>query len=328
MRNTRNTAGRRNWSAAAAVAAAITIPLASLTTASPAIAAGPGAETSATSVAEALSGAAASKVAAPAAAAATADDAAVTSGSVTVSVPRNASDGVNIGVSGTTISVQLPDAASASGAVALDTGAITYPSATSVANTVVPTDSGAQLLTTLSSADAPTSYSYDIASTDGSTVAVADDGSALVIAPSGEVVLRAEAPWAVDARGKAVPTHYEIDGNKLIQVVDHTEGDYAYPIVADPRLDSGVGWTSILFNRHETETIASSGIVALGGATAACGVGGPVGVAACSIAAAAIGATAVYAKDNGQCVGLSFWGAPGTPVFGWNPFLHNGADCN
>ncbi|MCJ1706550.1 hypothetical protein [Microbacterium sp. VKM Ac-2923] len=322
------TEGRRSWSIAAAVAAAITIPLASLTAASPATAAETGAEMSATSVADALSGAAASKVAVPTAAAATAEDAAVSSGSVTVSVPRNAVDGVDIGLNDTTISVQLPRAADAGGAVVLDTGAITYPSATSVANTVVPTDSGAQLLTTLSSTEAPTSYAYDIASTDGSTVAVADDGSALVIATSGEVLLRAEAPWAVDARGTAVPTHYELDGNKLVQVVDHTRGDYAYPIVADPRLDSGIGWKSILFNRHETETIASSGIVALGGATAACGVGGPVGVAACSIAAAAIGATAVYAKDNGPCVGLSFWGAPGTAVFGWNPFLHNGADCN
>lgn len=322
------TEGRRSWSVAAAVAAAITIPLASLTAALPATAAETGAGMSATSVADALSGAAASKVAVPAAAAATAEDAAVISGSVTVSVPRNAIDGVDIGLNDATISVQLPGAADAGGAVVLDTGAITYPSATSVANTVVPTDSGAQLLTTLSSVEAPTLYAYDIASTDGSTVALADDGSALVIAPSGEVLLRAEAPWAVDARGAAVPTHYELDGNKLVQVVDHTRGDYAYPIVADPRLDSGIGWTSILFNRHETETIASSGIVALGGATAACGVGGPVGVAACSIAAAAIGATAVYAKDNGQCVGLSFWGAPGTPVFGWNPFLHNGADCN
>lgn len=328
MRNRRNTAGRRNWSAAAAVAAALTIPLASLTAALPATAAEPGAETSATSVAEALSGAAASKVAAPATSAATAEDAAVTNGSVTVSVPRNATDGVDIGLGGTTISVQLPEADSASGAVALDTGAITYPSSTSVANTVVPTDTGAQLLTTLSSAEAPTTYAYDIASTDGATVAVADDGSALVIAPSGEVLLHAAAPWAVDANGTSVPTHYELDGNQLVQVVDHTGGDYAYPIVADPRLDSGVGWTSILFNRHETQTIASAGIVALGGATAACGVGGPVAIAACSVAAAAIGATAVYANDNGQCVGLSFWGAPGTPVFGWNPFLHNGADCN
>ena len=39
-----------------------------------------------------------------------------------------------------------------------------------------------------------------------------------------------------------------------------------------------------------------------------------------------LASTAIYARDNGQCVGLSFWGAP--PVVGWNPFLHNGADCN
>lgn len=39
-------------------------------------------------------------------------------------------------------------------------------------------------------------------------------------------------PWSVDANGTALPTHYETDGNTLIQVVD-TEGA-AFPVVSDP----------------------------------------------------------------------------------------------
>jgi hypothetical protein len=305
---------------------AVTLSLTSLSTPLSASAAGDESDTPASATEEALAGPAAPLVAEPVEANATADDAAVTDGTISVTVPRDPSNGVQLVLDSGTISVQLPSGEDASNAVELDSGAITYPSDTGVANTVIPLDDGAQLLTTISSPNAPTSFSYDFGVSDDGTAAVTDDGSALVLASSGEVLLRAAAPWAVDANGVSVPTHYEVRDTELIQVVDHTSGEFAYPIVADPRLDSGIGWTSLLFNRHETATIASAGLVGLGGFTAACGVGGPVAIAACSLAAAALGATAVYANDNGQCVGLSFWGV--APYAGWNPFLHNGADCN
>lgn len=41
--------------------------------------------------------------------------------------------------------------------------------------------------------------------------------------------------WAKDANGNAIATHYEISGDTLTQVVDHSGTD-AYPIVADPWL--------------------------------------------------------------------------------------------
>lgn len=45
------------------------------------------------------------------------------------------------------------------------------------------------------------------------------------------------APWAVDAVGRALPTHFEVQGQSLRQVVDTT--DAAYPIVMDPTVVSG-----------------------------------------------------------------------------------------
>lgn len=48
-------------------------------------------------------------------------------------------------------------------------------------------------------------------------------------------------PWAHDAAGKAVPTHYEIDGTTLVQVVEHKGGNYSYGITADPHW----GWVHI-----------------------------------------------------------------------------------
>ncbi|WP_315636676.1 MULTISPECIES: hypothetical protein [Microbacterium] len=47
--------------------------------------------------------------------------------------------------------------------------------------------------------------------------------------------------WAKDAAGNDVPTHYELAGNTLTQVVEHeelTEGQY--PVVADPAYRRGM----------------------------------------------------------------------------------------
>lgn len=39
---------------------------------------------------------------------------------------------------------------------------------------------------------------------------------------------------AVPATADDVPTHYEVHGSTLTQIVDHTGGRFAYPVVADP----------------------------------------------------------------------------------------------
>lgn len=43
-------------------------------------------------------------------------------------------------------------------------------------------------------------------------------------------------PWAKDANGRSVPTHFEANGSTLVQVVDHRNRGFQYPIVADPWL--------------------------------------------------------------------------------------------
>ena len=50
-----------------------------------------------------------------------------------------------------------------------------------------------------------------------------------------EVVVNRVAPaWARDADGKPVPTRYELRGSDLVQVVEHTTGNFRYPVTADP----------------------------------------------------------------------------------------------
>ncbi|WP_457254699.1 hypothetical protein [Pedococcus sp. P5_B7] len=62
------------------------------------------------------------------------------------------------------------------------------------------------------------------------------------------------APWAVDAVGRALPTHFEVRGQSLRQVVDTT--DAVYPVVMDPTVTSGWYYFTpvayIKFNWSET----------------------------------------------------------------------------
>ncbi|USR79688.1 hypothetical protein [Arcanobacterium pinnipediorum] len=62
------------------------------------------------------------------------------------------------------------------------------------------------------------------------------------------------APWAIDTKGMEVPTYYTIEGNAVIQHVEHRGADVTYPVVADPWLGfdlistarwehRGEGWT-------------------------------------------------------------------------------------
>ena len=62
-------------------------------------------------------------------------------------------------------------------------------------------------------------------------------------------VLAVPAPWAKDAVGTAVSTHFETDGESLTQVVDHqTNTAVAYPVVADPIwfvIAPGIFWWAV-----------------------------------------------------------------------------------
>ncbi|MFJ8896797.1 hypothetical protein ACIRCZ_19600 [Leifsonia sp. NPDC102414] len=176
----------------------------------------------------------------------------------------------------------------------------------------------------LANSSAPSSYRFAIgAAGDDLTLSAEHDGSILVHDSAGKLVNIILPAWAIDADGRPLPTIYTINGTTLTQHID-TAGA-RFPVVADPSYGCGVGWCSLYFNKSETRDIATSGFTALGGAAAACAIGGAVAVAACALAAASIGATAQYAQNHKQCVGLSFWGVP--PLVGWNPFTYTGPQC-
>lgn len=86
----------------------------------------------------------------------------------------------------------------------------------------------------IDSADAPETYEFRF---DGaSTLRPAPDGSIEVRDLLGNVAQTVAPPWALDADGKSVPTHFEVEGTKLTQIIEHRGRDYEYGIVADPEI--------------------------------------------------------------------------------------------
>lgn len=103
----------------------------------------------------------------------------------------------------------------------------------SVETVVVPRDGGTsiQYFTIIDKSSDPSEFSFVFEGFDldvgvDGLVATANNGDEWRLAPA----------WAKDANGRAVPSRFELRGETLVQVVDHTKADYAYPIVADPFL--------------------------------------------------------------------------------------------
>lgn len=98
-------------------------------------------------------------------------------------------------------------------------------------------DGSVQIITVIERADAPENYTF-VLNLDGGLTLVPDVGSGAVqiLDVAGEYAGSVAPPWAYDASGDPVPTHFEINGNELVQIVNHSADDFDYPITADPYL--------------------------------------------------------------------------------------------
>lgn len=93
--------------------------------------------------------------------------------------------------------------------------------------------------------EAPERFDYEFPGVDEIILDEATGMAFLFSVVEGEWTLvgGVDIPWAVDAQGTPVPTHYEALGNRLTQVVEHRAGDFAYPVTADPSWwDNVKGW--------------------------------------------------------------------------------------
>ncbi len=105
----------------------------------------------------------------------------------------------------------------------------------------------------------------------GGRMWVDPDGSVTVVDADGNPVSTVAAPWAYDADGTPIPTHFEIRDGHLVQVVD-TVGieNILYPILADPpsggeNIATGREMTAIpLYNGQDAISGQPGGIAVVG----------------------------------------------------------------
>ncbi|GAA1112529.1 hypothetical protein GCM10009582_07570 [Arthrobacter flavus] len=102
------------------------------------------------------------------------------------------------------------------------------------------TSSGSQSIIKIESAAAAKEYRFPLEVPEGAVARVLADGAVEISAEDGSALGSVQAPWAIDANGRSVPTSFEIEGNTLVQTVEHNSTT-AFPVVADP--STVWGWT-------------------------------------------------------------------------------------
>jgi hypothetical protein len=197
---------------------------------------------------------------------------AATGANLAVHVPAKLADGVTLGDQAHRVTIMAPGARNAGRATIVAHGATAYSGSNGSANAVIPTeDGGAQFLTVINGRRAPTKYTYDL---DGGRATLLPNGGAMVTS-GGKATGVVLPPWARDANGKPVPSHFEVsgDGQHLTQVVDHRGGNVRYPITADPSFRWYWNGVVVTLSRGETAAVAISGSQALIPLLAVPGVG-------------------------------------------------------
>lgn len=137
-----------------------------------------------------------------------------------------------------TIAITLPEEADVNPGVESGDGMVSYSSMKDSGVSVVaeaPDGNSVRLNTVLESAEAPNTLTYHLDLPDNAVLTLNEDGS--IAALDGDTWLAGvAAPWAKDANGNDLPTHYELVGNGSFSQVIETNDTTAYPVVADPWL--------------------------------------------------------------------------------------------
>jgi hypothetical protein len=157
-------------------------------------------------------------------------------GAVQVEVPWHALDGVSLQSSFGSISIGLPFASQAKRASLIDEGLAVFDNLNGTFTApVIKADGSVAITSVIKGADAANRLEYRFGLPKGVRLLLdSSSGAVNAVDGQGRWVAGVAAPWARDSRGADVPTHFEVKGNSLIQVVDTRSNAFVYPIVADP----------------------------------------------------------------------------------------------
>jgi len=225
------------------------------------------------------------------------------------------------------ISIGVPAVVAGSELALADGGSGVFTDPDGATDVVVqPLESGVRIETVINGPNSPTAYEYALG--EGIIPILNGDGSVDLVVSSGGIsfgVAHVDKPWAIDGAGARVPTHFSVNGSKLVQVVTHTGRGVQYPVVADPafQADCGIVTCTVRFDRARTYWLASHPserdlVLALGCLTLA-GIGGEIGGLVCGAIAAVIYYHANKAADyyaQGKCYGYRY--PISNPPLGWS----------
>ena len=147
-----------------------------------------------------------------------------------VAIPSSAEDDAVVETAAGEVTMSIP----AVGEAEVDGPTALYEGAEEgISVALQPAAGGLRALVHIDSAQAPERYEFEMGG-DVATLELMPDGSVVALNADDEVLAVAPEPWALDANGVSVPTHYEISGTTLTQIVEHKDGNFSYGIVADP----------------------------------------------------------------------------------------------
>lgn len=110
------------------------------------------------------------------------------------------------------------------------------------------TDEGVRIHTVSNSAESPVEFNYQVELPSGGKLDLLKNGAVAVLDAEGGLRGGFAPPWALDRANQPVPTHYELRGATVVQVVEHRSPSVLYPVVADPwlwkDLISSASWAS------------------------------------------------------------------------------------
>jgi hypothetical protein len=173
-----------------------------------------------------------------------------------LTVPVDPATGVSIdSAAGPAVEIGLPAADKADDAIAVARGLVAYDNNNGSASLVkAAVDGSVEFLTVIEGASSPTRFAYPIEVSTGGRIKLTTTGGANILDNSGAVVSTVAPAWAKDANGRRVRTHYRVEGDTLVQYIEHRAAGIAYPVVADPWVRRWYGW-DLEFDRNQTNNI-------------------------------------------------------------------------
>lgn len=155
---------------------------------------------------------------------------------------------------GTVVSLGVPGDRADGTVVA---GNVVYPDVATDASVVArAVQDGAQALIVIDGPEAPSRFEFPV-QVDGEDAVLRTPGDSsieVLDAESDGIIATIDPPWATDASGRRVPTHYEVRGSSIVQVVDHAGA--RYPVTADPKVS--LGWSIyVRYNKSEVKDFKS-----------------------------------------------------------------------